>query len=97
MRIDPYQPHRLEFWCPGCERVHAIGLHPNGWTWDGDTEKPTISPSILVNKGQAHPGLPICHSFIRKGVWDFLPDSTHRLAGNSAPMVPIADALGVAE
>jgi hypothetical protein len=34
------------FWCAGCASHHAI--NPKGWTWNGDTERPTFSPSVLV-------------------------------------------------
>lgn len=34
------------FWCAGCNTHHAI--NPKGWTWNGDTERPTFSPSVLV-------------------------------------------------
>lgn len=30
-----------------------------------------------------------CHSFLRNGVWQFLPDSTHQLAGQNFDMVPL--------
>jgi len=83
-------------WCPGCDDVHAVSLGPNGWTYDGNAEAPTFSPSILVQGvhrlGTPLEGTPwVCHSFIRNGVWDFLPDSTHRLSGNSAPVMPFPD------
>ena len=41
---------RLYLWCPGCRDVHFVNgaPHPDGWTWNGDLERPTISPSILV-------------------------------------------------
>jgi hypothetical protein len=48
-------------------------------------EAPTFSPSILV---RTHDGR-ICHSYLRDGVWEFLTDSTHHLAGTSVPCVPI--------
>lgn len=32
-----------------------------------------------------------CHSFLRAGVWDFLGDSAHKLAGQKVPMVPLPD------
>ncbi len=35
------------FWCAPCNTHHAI--NPKGWTWNGDTERPTFSPSVLVN------------------------------------------------
>lgn len=43
--------NRLHFWCPGCDQVHGIqfgeGEGPR-WGWNGNTEKPTFTPSILV-------------------------------------------------
>lgn len=71
------------------------GTIPDGpvWTWDGNLERPTFDPSILGNGGQGHPGLPVCHSYIRAGRWDFLADSTHKLAGQMVDMVPLPDWL----
>lgn len=45
-------------------------------------EKPTFTPSLLVQWGseQARQG---CHSFIKEGMIQFLPDSTHKLAGQT--------------
>lgn len=37
----------------------------------------------------ASPAFGDCHSFLRAGVWEFLPDSAHHLAGTSHPMVPL--------
>lgn len=42
---------RLHFWCPGCDMMHgiAVGEGPGPrWTWNGDPERPTFSPSVLV-------------------------------------------------
>ena len=36
---------RVTFWCPGCREAHVVG--PN-WTFNGDYERPTFSPSIRV-------------------------------------------------
>jgi len=38
----------LEFQCPGCKDVHGVDA---GWSFDGNYEKPTFSPSILVTSG----------------------------------------------
>lgn len=89
---------RLFVWCPGCDEMHAPavagvdGDMPDGacWDWDGNAESPTISPSLLVY-GSASGGN--CHSFIRNGCWEFLPDSNHQLAGQTVPMVPVPDWL----
>jgi hypothetical protein len=73
------------FWCPGCETHHA----PNhSWSFNGDYEKPTFSPSVLVTRRTAD-GVATCHLFVRDGMLVFLHDCTHGLAGKRVPMVPI--------
>jgi len=52
------------------------------WTWDGNLEVPTLSPSILTGRGTEN----ICHSFLTAGVFNFLTDCTHALAGTQVPM-----------
>ncbi|WP_066339287.1 DUF6527 family protein [Azohydromonas lata] len=41
----------LYFWCLGCDMPHCV-MHGAGggprWTWNGDADKPTLSPSVLV-------------------------------------------------
>lgn len=91
----------IMLWCPGCEKTTSLvyvrgGLHllpvtgdPTKrpvWGWNGDLEKVTLSPSILTRNGDD-----ICHSFLKDGVWDFLPDSTHKYAGQKVPMVPLPE------
>ena len=71
-------------YCPGCERMHVIPTdaraQPNGhkWTFDGNMESPTFSPSINI-VGQ-------CHYFIRAGMIEFCGDSKHALAGKTVPL-----------
>lgn len=79
-------------WCPGCEQYHGINIVDDGkspvWKFDGNMESPTFTPSLLI-----YEPLPDgkrktrCHSFIRKGKWEFLPDSLHKLAGQTVDMV----------
>lgn len=87
----------LKLWCPACDDLHMITTARSDgtstWTWDGNTERPTISPSILVNAGGGNPQHPTCHSFVRDGQWEFLSDCTHALAGQTVPMVPVPDWL----
>lgn len=45
----------IAFWCPGCDEVHAVTTGPHGWTWDGNVDAPTMSPSILVTGGHYAP------------------------------------------
>jgi hypothetical protein len=84
----------LWLWCPGCEDAHRIVIGTaDSWTWDGNAEAPTISPSILATypRPPAWGGDRTCHSFVVAGVWQFLGDSTHALAGQNVPMVDLPD------
>lgn len=47
---------KLAFWCPGCDQAHTISVGGNRWTWNGDAEKPTFKPSVLVRSGHFVPG-----------------------------------------
>jgi hypothetical protein len=92
-------PGRIMFSCPGCKTAHEITVDGSrGWTWNGDGNKPTVSPSILAKATrwltdaeyaramageQIEPELQVCHSFIREGRWDFLGDCSHALAGQT--------------
>lgn len=91
----------LVFVCPGCKLMWedgASGLHmlpvnsavkTPAWTWDGNLEAPTLSPSILTKHGGNPAG--VCHSFLNAGVFDFLSDCTHPLAGQKVAMPPLED------
>lgn len=95
------------FWCPGCQQLHRIlvdGVSEAGprWQWNGDAERPTITPSILVQgvvpltdaeldayeRGEPLPQpVPrVCHVFVTDGRIQFLGDCTHSLAGQTVPM-----------
>lgn len=45
----------LMFWCPGCDGAHKVmtgaGLGPR-WGWNGSTDRPTFTPSVLVTWDQ---------------------------------------------
>lgn len=83
-------------WCPGCKTVHGIrteGPKPN-WTWDGNEEAPTTSPSIRCFTTYDEHGNPLpddgqrtlCHYFLRAGMIDFCSDSPHEFAGKTVPL-----------
>jgi hypothetical protein len=92
------------FWCQGCNHMHAIPIECHGaWGFNGDYEKPTFTPSILVkyrhptghtNKNPAPMGyagpytMDVCHSFVIDGRIQFLPDCTHALAGKTVALEP---------
>ena len=81
----------ISFWCPGCDGAHVVAVGGGRWSWDGDVDAPTISPSILVtyqgkDAGQDDAPPARCHSFMRAGRIEFLSDSTHALAGQTVPL-----------
>jgi hypothetical protein len=93
-------------WCPGCESTAEDGHKQGGlhmlpvsgdsadrpiWTWNNDLELVTLDPSILTKHGGDEFPEFVCHSFLRNGVWEFLGDCTHSLAGQHVPMVPLPD------
>ena len=71
------------FMCPGCKEPHAPS---NAWAFSGDPEKPTFSPSILVQGSNEDGQRMRCHSFVRDGKIEFLSDCTHELRGMTVPL-----------
>jgi len=76
--------HGIMFWCKGCEHYHVInldeGYSPITWDFNGDYDKPTISPSILVTEPTR--GF-VCHSFVTDGKIQYLSDCTHEFANQT--------------
>lgn len=74
------------------------------WSWNGDTEKPTLKPSILTKGtkeltddqlavimagGVVDPVPVVCHTWITDGRVQFLADSTHALAGQTVDLLEV--------
>ena len=78
---------RVAFHCPGCEYGHQIPVTGRrAWQWNGLFDKPTLTPSILVNRGSSNPEVPTCHSYVTDGRIQFLADCTHKLAGKTVEL-----------
>jgi len=73
--------------CPGCKEIHHVNTT---WTFNGDLDRPTFSPSLLVNGDTRYfnPAVPRCHSFVRDGQIEFLSDCTHEMAGQMIALQP---------
>ena len=71
----------FEFYCPGCKVGHQFNSR---WQFNGDVEKPTISPSVLLTGG-SDPNYR-CHSFIKEGKIQFLDDCSHELKGQTVDL-----------
>lgn len=101
-RASAAEGGQVLFWCPGCDKAHVIRHEgPGAWSWTGDLERPTFSPSVLVcgtqwAAGEAfhkptHAAVPAggtirCHSYVTDGQIQFLADSTHALAGRTVDL-----------
>jgi hypothetical protein len=60
---------KLLFGCPGCGRLHTIPVAgPNAWHWDGNRDKPTLSPSIKIHQPHED-GDCDWHGYFRGGEW----------------------------
>ncbi len=72
--------------CPACDDIHML----TNWTFNGDKDRPTFTPSLLVqyrNEGiEAR-----CHSFITDGRVAYLSDCTHALAGQTVDLLEWVD------
>lgn len=69
--------------CPGCGTTHAAD---DRWKFNGDLEKPTLSPSYLATQDWMNPPRK-CHCFIRDGQIQFCNDCTHKLNGQTVDMI----------
>ncbi len=53
--LADYGPGMVAFWCPGCNSNHPIRVGPEGhgaaWGYNGNPERPTFTPSVLVRSG----------------------------------------------
>jgi len=75
------------FFCPGCKSEHAVNTSGPRWTFNGDVDKPTFTPSILVtcrwHEVDDTMNDEVCHSFVTCGRIQFLNDCTHALVGQT--------------
>ena len=75
--------------------THTFYIRPFGngenavWQFDGNIEYPTFSPSLI---GSSHHWVNeewvpwTCHFFLENGIFKFLNDCTHKLAGQHVAM-----------
>lgn len=82
-KIYQARPGLLMFECPACGDIHPVYLDNsnvvngvvNKWSWNGDPNKPTFSPSLNV---YANDDKQRCHSFVKDGMISFLDDCFHQ-------------------
>ena len=89
VRIQPYEEGKqyVTIFCPACQTYHSINHAPGGWGFNGDIDKPTFEGSIGFH-GEESGGV-YCHSFVKDGQIEFLPDCGHSLAGQTVELPEI--------
>jgi hypothetical protein len=108
-RHQNIDPKRYYFKCPGCGQGHVISTvkreGEHAWQFNGNIDKPTFTPSLLVTCGHYVQGQPQppncehcneghtccyrCHSYITDGKIQFLSDCTHHLKGQTVELPDI--------
>lgn len=81
------RPGYYIFDCPGCGCSHWLNTNPKygaAWQLSGGVDKPTVSPSILVNPVDHRNR---CHFFIKNGQMQYLNDCHHNLKNRTVDMV----------
>jgi len=89
-------------------QLHMPGPYPNrfipvqlkgtragtgNWSWNGDTEFPTLKPSILTRGGyfdennEQQNG--VCHCWVTDGKVQFLSDTTHEFANQTINLLEV--------
>lgn len=82
---------QMAFHCVGCDMWHSFRVEAGisrsvpVWTWNGDMERPTFSPSLLVDRGMDSQ----CHLFVHDGKIEYLGDCHHDLRGQTIDMVSV--------
>lgn len=64
------------------------------WTWNGDTERPTLRPSVLTQGHSFDPDNDLtnpfrCHTWINDGKAQFLDDCSHELRGQTVDLLDL--------
>lgn len=95
----------VSFVCQGCDERHVVPVDgPRAWGWNGNIDRPTLTPSILITGKRRItddeyrrilageqleiPGR-VCHTFVTDGRIQFLGDCTHALAGQTADLLEV--------
>lgn len=91
MKLRSVERHESEdspnyvFWCPGCKCGHGVWTdHPNKgsgatWSFNGNMEKPTFTPSLKIDSAKTPPADPATGDF-KKG-----PDGKYLIGSDGRP------------
>ena len=96
----------ISFDCPGCSsgcypgtdwtwgESHAVNIDPARkpcWGYNGDDNRPTLTPSVRSRLHLPDGSVHTCHFFVRDGQLHYCADSTHSMAGKIVDMVELTE------
>lgn len=70
---------------PGRVESPQVATMPH-WTFNGDLDRPTFTPSVLTEQPMPGGKMHRCHSYVTDGRIQFLGDCTHALAGQTVDL-----------
>lgn len=92
LRTVQNTPGLYLFYCPACKCHHQVwtsqhvgDTHPV-WKFNGNMEKPTFTPSLLIRIPKANDQIDICHFFITDGKIIYSNDCSHDLVNQTVEM-----------
>lgn len=74
----------VRYTCPGCNHEHSVPA--DRWRWNGDIERPSLSPSVRHFYEKEGKEITTCHYHIKLGKISFCRDSQHDLAGQTVDL-----------
>lgn len=116
MKLKPYASsddgeRGYSFWCPACAGRHHYRTQapnfprPDGtpwpvWSFNGDMERPTFLPSLLIYYDPGHwgddgkwvvtgPRKTICHLHLKNGQLEYCNDNPHAMNNLVVPLPDI--------
>ena len=94
-RCEPSEATHLRLHMPGPLMNRILPVQIKGdrhgtrnWSWNGDTEKPTVKPSILT-RGSDENGDHVCHSWVNDGKVIFQDDCSHEFVDQTLDLLDI--------
>lgn len=93
MQVSPYlrrAQDRYLHYCPACDEVHSL---PDSWSFNGDVNKPTFTPSFKHSGYCEDKVIHICHYILTDGIINYCGDCTHSMAGKSIPLPELPSEL----
>lgn len=112
VRYKDHKPVVVYVWCQGCKHCHGFPVskvyyegssiygpnhHKPIWTFNGNAEKPSFSPSLreFYTHPETKKEITTCHSIITDGRIQFCSDCEHELKGQTLPLEEIPNGYGL--